>query len=159
MNEHTEAIDEVIKAFNASGIVMKRSCDDYTSINMSMSEVGFEDDTLAVTNAYGFPLTFYNLDSLGQEQESYQIFVPMIFVWQRIIRFNLTEKSPTLANKRVFQLTLVHEIGHALGAPHTADTANIMYPYVSASTNQSLKSATRQVKDSTNYLQRYRTTK
>ena len=154
MNAHLEDIDEVLEAFKVNGIIIERSCKDLTSINLK-STTSFEQggDVLAVTNAYGVPLTYSTSDSLGQKKEVYQIFVPMILFYHRSITMDLTNDH---LDQKTFQLTLIHEIGHAFGAPHIyTDHHHIMYPYISATDTEGLEVAVQQVKELTDYLQRY----
>jgi len=155
MNTHLEDIDEVLEAFKANGIIIEKSCEDFTSINLksTTSNLSEQEDVLAVTHAYGLALTYHASDSLGQKKEVYQVFVPMILFHNRSITMDLSNEH---LDQKTFQLTLIHELGHALGAAHIyTDHHHIMYPYISATDTEDLELAVQQVKELTDYLQRY----
>lgn len=145
------SFDKVIAAFNERGITMKKSCEDWTAIEISYDAVE-NAQVIAQTLPYGFSPTFVDTNKEGVQEEEYQVFLPWVSPYVRTMQFSTA--FLTLPDHE-FELVVIHEMGHALGAPHIyRNSFHIMSPEITYTT-QSLDSAVMQVKGLTNWLNRY----
>ena len=125
---------EVLEEFAKQGVSFQLGCGPY-SVKVERKILPME--VIAQTNPYGISL--YTSHNPPKE-----MFIPMFHVVHRSLTFNKkifnTKVAPDL-----FQSTLVHELGHLLGAPHVhTNPLHVMNPYL-GDQKYNLKTSVKQV--------------
>jgi hypothetical protein len=137
-SEYIEEIKQVASEFRHQGVNMKLNCS-FSSIRIFMAPLP-EIRVLAETEAH----------HLGIQNGTFS--VPFITLSPRTIVFNKNVEPHFDYDREMFQMVLIHEIGHALGSPHISDSKNIMYPYI---VSMDTAEAISQVISATDWLNRY----
>lgn len=136
------SITRVINAFNRQKVRFTLGCG-VGSIDLYLSSL--DGDILAQTIPFG--LIFSSKTEEAFQKRDY--FIPFFHLMGRSITFNNKFYKKYKTNSTLFESTLVHELGHILGAPHQhLNPDNIMYPYISTSIDPdefNLDTAVRQV--------------
>ena len=150
------AIKEVISTFNRHNINIKLGCkNSFTSMNLSYGDIKAP-EILAQTWAHFIFIDLYAKQGKYEYPVS-EIFIPLVHFYPLSVPIVFDDSYLPEDDLTTFKFTLIHEIGHALGAPHVFyDERNIMYPFIDVSVNQTLDSAVLQVKELTYWIQRYK---
>lgn len=163
--EDSETLNEIVKvleAFSNNGIEIKLSCEDLTAIQMSYTDTPPESDdfiSLVAVTYVGFLPLSYRSKFNDKVYTVTEVYIPFMIFAPTTIQFissreDLNRSSPQ-PGATIFQLVLIHEIGHALGASHNfSDPKNVMAPYIEEYT-QTLDSAVKEVREGTYWIQRY----
>lgn len=118
-------LDRVIQSFNKHGVPFQLSCG-FNSIKLLVRPL--EDEILAQALPFGIVMTLH--PKFGYKQD---IFIPYIHPLGRRIEFSSFYLSKYRLDNVVFEATLIHELGHILGAPHIHNKhQHIMYPYINS---------------------------
>lgn len=160
--ETLNEIAEVLETFRTNGIEIKLSCEDLTAIQISYTDTPPESSdaiTLVAVTYVGFLPLSYRSKSNDKIYTVTEVYIPFMIFAPTTIEFISSREDLNRSNPQtgatIFQLVLIHEIGHALGASHNfSDPRNVMAPYIEEYV-QTLDAAVKEIRESTYWIQRY----